>query len=95
MSSSTAEIDDDEIIVVESSIEEEVDCWENERFYPFVGFSSRLLPTDRCPYHESLIPVSFTCLIMLFQHNRSAKRHHRHYRSDHVDLSAASQLGLD
>jgi hypothetical protein len=40
--------DEDELVLVESSLEEEVECWENERFYPFIGWSSNLLPTDRC-----------------------------------------------
>lgn len=41
--------DDEQIVVVESSIEEEVECWENERYLG--TWTSNLLPTDR--YQQS------------------------------------------
>ena len=60
--------DEDELVFVEKQIEEEVDCWENERYYPFIGWSQQLLPTDRCaspPPQESskIVAVYHACFL--------------------------------
>ena len=37
-----------EIELVETVVEATDELWENCRYYPMIGWSSRLLPSDRC-----------------------------------------------
>lgn len=38
---------DEDLVIVEEVRDEEVDLWENERYFPFIGWSNNMYPTDR------------------------------------------------